>query len=143
MIRGDLRAYLLSQTTVTDLIGQRIHQARAPQSLDEAQPYISFRRFTGGYIHDLDGGADRAEPLFELDVWGFDPDQVEAVGEAVRLKLQGLSQTNVGPGETYIHEVILMDEKDFYHPAEDGSDGGWHRTQFTYQIGHQVALPNT
>lgn len=146
MIRADLLAYLMDQSSVTDLIGTRMTLSRIPIDvygvpMSGPYPCVSYRRTSAGHHHNLDGSQGCCEADFEFDVWGDDTEEVEAVGEAIRLKLQGFVGTmGSGPGTT-VFKVTLINEQDFFHPPQDGSDGGIHRTTFSYNIGFDVAIP--
>lgn len=142
MIRSDLRTYVLAQPSVAALLDDRMHLCRLPQK-GVGDVWLTYRRISGNYDHDLQGGADRADPQFEFDFWGADPDEVEAAGEAVRLTIYAAAGQTIGDGDgTFIHEVVLEDEKDFYHASKVADDVGRHRTQYRYKIGHTVARPS-
>lgn len=134
MIRAALRTWLLAQSSVADLIGDRFDLAKVPQ-VNATYPYVSYRRASGDYEHDLDGGAGLASPIFEIDVWSPKTTEVEAVGQAIRLALQGYRGLM---GDVNVVGVELENEEDFFHPADVASDEGRHRTRFRYRIHYET-----
>lgn len=141
MIRTDLRAYLASKTTVTNICGTRIHWTHIPQrkSNETTYPCVVFRRATGGHEHHLDGSAGYAAPLFDIDVWGEDDEIVENLGEQVRLVLQGFQGVM---GSTTIGRLTLDDEHDYYYPSGKDNDRGQYLIRYRYTIGYTEAIPS-
>ena len=141
MIRADLRTYLLSQSDITDLVGTRIYWVRIPQKnpSDANYPCITYRRATGGHVHNLDGAQGYAEAIVEIDIWGPDSEVVENVGEQVRESLQGF-RGEMGTTDVR-RRVTLEDEQDFYYPSEVGDDVGVYRIQYKYKIGYGESVP--
>lgn len=146
MIRNDLRTYLLAQSSITDLIVQRLSLSRRPINLDGTAgefggpyPCVTYSRVTGGHHQNLDGSSGYAEADFEFDYWGTSPVSVENVSEAFRLKLQGYRGAM---GDSTISKVTLQDETDFFHPPQVGDDGGIYRITQRYNIGFAVAIPS-
>jgi hypothetical protein len=136
MIRADLRTYLLAQSSITTLIGQRLYLSRIP--LPGTYPCVSYRRVSGGHFHDLQGSRGYCEAAIEIEVWSDDSEEVESVGDAIRQKLQGFVGTM---GSTTVKRVTLDDEQDSFLPPIEGSDTGVHRTTFRYTIGFGVTIP--
>lgn len=144
-IRADLRTYLLSQSSITSLIGQRISLSRVPLNLDATAgqsggpfPCVTYRRVSAGAYQDMDNGAGYCEADFEFDFYSTDSVEVESVSEAFRLKLQGYRGAM---GGSTVKKVTLVNEQDFFHPPPDGSDTGIHRTTQQYNVGFYVTIP--
>lgn len=144
MIRSDLRTYLLAQSSVADLIGTRLSLSRLPLNVDGSAnlsagpfPCVTYRLASANHHHNLDGGQGYCEAAIELDVWGDDSEEVEAAGDAIRLKLQGYLGAM---GNSTVKRSTLDEEQDFFHPPQDGSDTGIHRTTFRYTIGFYEAI---
>lgn len=144
MIRSDLRTYLKSRSGLTDLVGgasdPRLYLSNIPQAPALANyPCVVYRRASGGYEHELDGSAGKASPLFEFHVFGTDPDDVEAIGNQLRLALDGFCGTM---GDTAVDCVTIDDEFDDYIETKIGDDlVGFHRTVLEFTIQHDVAIP--
>lgn len=145
-IRADLRTYLLTQTGVTNLVGQRISLSRVPVNPDGTAgesggpyPCVTYRRVSGGHHQHLTGSQGYCEADFEFDFWGDSSVEVEAASEAFRQELQGYTGAM---GSSTVKKVTLNNELDFFHPPQDGGDGGIHRTTQTYNVGFAVSIPS-
>ncbi len=140
MIRQDIRTYLLSKTSITDLVSTHVFLSRIPQGSEPLNnfPAIVFRRAVGGHSHDLDGSAGFAEAVFDLMAVAVSAVVVESICEAIRQALQGyrglMGSTNVG-------RCTLDDEADDYIESQIGDDVGFHTTTLRYTIGYFETIP--
>ncbi len=72
-------------------------------------------------------------------MFGTDPDDVEAIGNQLRLALDGFCGTM---GDTAVDCVTIDDEFDDYIETKIGDDlVGFHRTVLEFTIQHDVAIP--
>lgn len=98
-----LRAYLITQTGITDLVGTRIFSPRLPENCD--LPAISFFVRGGSstpYIPDI------PSPSIQIDCWANDPIDAREVYRKVYDALQGIEKQVVviAPNTYYILSAI-------------------------------------
>lgn len=77
-----VRAYLLSKTAVTSLIGQRIYTDLVPQN--ETLPAVSYMLLPTIHEHQLSGFAGVAHTRIQFDVYADKRLDANAVCEAIR-----------------------------------------------------------
>lgn len=135
-LREALLNYLGTDGAVTALVGERIYWKRRPQGSD--LPAIVCARITGGYGHTLDGGSGHAQPIVQISALGLSNTSAEAVAEAIREAMQGLSGTWSG---VLVTSVILRNEIDLDQPDQVGGDVGTHEIALDYEIQHAVSVP--
>ena len=135
-VEASLFLYLQGQSTITDLVSNRIYPVRLPRAA--TLPAVSYRRITGGYGHLLDGGDGSAAPRFQVDVWANSYGQAKSIAEALRQVMQGFC----GKFDCLtIHSVILENESDHYEQPTDASDEGIYHIALDYFILHEVSIP--
>ena len=135
-IRSALRQHLLAQTTVTDLVGQRIYPIIAPQTGE--LPCIAYRKIEGGHEHLVTGSAGHARPTFTLTVWALDPDTVDDIAEALRLVLQGANATW---GAYQVTGLTLDGDSDEWVDPNDGEDNGVYGCTLRISFRHAEPAP--
>jgi hypothetical protein len=100
-----IKTYLLTKTSLTNLIGQRIYYSTLPQT--PTYPAISFFRISNIRQHNLDIGS----VYYQFDVWSLTYIQSVEISNEIRLALQ--REKRVISGVTMIQGVFL-NEQDFY-----------------------------
>jgi hypothetical protein len=108
MILTALRQYLLSQSSVTDLVDQRIFPVLLPQG--EPTPAVDIRQVGGTTTSDIEGWIGHTQTQVVIDCYSDDdPDQAAAVAAAIRdcgiLRYRGLA--GVGATRVFIHGALL------------------------------------
>lgn len=88
-----LQIFLLSKSSITTLTGSRIYQTHLPQSFEfsTGQVAVSMNKISEVHYHHLTASSGVATARVQIDAWGTDEDQVDAVADAVRLVLQSYS----------------------------------------------------
>jgi len=90
-----LRAWLVTQADLTDVVGQRLYVPRLPEGA--TLPALSFA-IRGGtanpHIPPL------PEPSFQFDCWGTTPQEAREVYRALYTILQGLQNASITIGAT-------------------------------------------
>jgi hypothetical protein len=137
LIRSDLRAYLLADDGIADLVGTRIYPVVLPQGA--SRPAITYARISGGHSHNIDRATGSAIPTFEIDCWGDTFDEVDELAEALRQAMQGFGPGTFG--STAVKACLLDDETDAYEWPEDGSDKGIYRITLRYRIRYTETVP--
>lgn len=93
-IRPALRAALLLESDITDLVESRIYPVLAPQG--ERRPLIVLTRVSEGEDFVLKGPSGLLQTRVQIDCWAATPDEASALAEAVRARLHGLSGVWLG-----------------------------------------------
>lgn len=93
-IRPGIRAALLADAAVAAIAGDRVYSMLAPQG--ERRPCIVFVRVSEIEDATLKGAQGIAQSRVQIDCWAETPDQANALAEAVRARMQGLSGTFAG-----------------------------------------------
>lgn len=136
-IGDSLIAYLLADSTITALVGQRVYPVRFPEKAP--MPAVVVTRISGARIGNLRTPASLARPRFQVDAWATSLAGATALGRRCRLRLEGFSgawadgespETSVGVA------VQFEDEREFF---EEDILGGLCRHSADYFVWHQTA----
>lgn len=111
-VHGDLRTFLLADSTITALVGQRVHVDSLPQG--SLLPALTFLRVSVEHDHDLGGETGLATARFQIDCWASDKEAALALAERVRLRLDGYRGAM---GSITVHSVWLDGEREW--PEEE------------------------
>ena len=88
----ELQTYLLTQTGLTDLVGQRIYPATLPQ--DTINPAVSYEVTNDSPEHTMSSDADNPrKPLITYNVWADTYPSGQAVAEQIRTALMDKTGT--------------------------------------------------
>lgn len=101
-----LRTYLLADATIAGLVGTRIYPAKLPQ--DPTMPAIMYQYIDGNSDISTDGPTGLATSTVQVDCWGASYSQMDALYEAVRLRLNGYA------GGDEVQGVFLVRKRDLY-----------------------------
>ena len=121
--------FLLAQTGITALVGDRIHFVQAPQ--DVAPPYLVFQKISDPPQHSHDGPLGLSNPRFQFSAFAETYSAAKQVVAAVQAVLDGYKGIM---GDLYIGGAFRDDENDL----ERGTDGLfgvaadyiiWHREE--------------
>lgn len=93
----DLHAEILSDSSVTGLIGTRLRYGKARQN--ETMPYVAYQILTKVPTLTHDGDANHCELPIQFDVWAKTHYQATQVADALESKLVGIKTSR---GETSI-----------------------------------------
>lgn len=137
MIVTALRTYLVAQSSITDLVGQRVYGGNRDQG--DGLPALTIRRKSGGHAHNLDGAAGSVRPLVEVSSWAASKPAADSLAEAVRLKLQGFRGAM---GALAVSSVTLENDLDLDEPPRDGSAAFTYRVNQDYLIRYSETIPS-
>ena len=112
-VHKDLRDYLLADSTITALVGQRVYVEELPQN--SPLPAITFLRVNVDHDHDLEGETGLATARFQIDSWADSPLNALALAERVRLRLDGYQGTM---GSTTVQSILLDAEREWSEEIE-------------------------
>lgn len=116
-VSTDFIAYLNTQSSITDLVGNRICQAPAHER--ERLPYIVFVRNGRSQDTDLNGDKDNDRTFLDLECRGSTQDSAEQVADALHTLLHGKRFTWNG---RRIQGVFVTDQEDNYVNLPQGSN---------------------
>lgn len=123
-IATELRTFLLEDTTLAGLVGQRLYPNVLPQA--PTFPAMTFTWVSGTRFHHLGGSAGIAGPRVQFDCWAATYLEAEALFEALRLALDGFrGEIGGSPPTRRIQGVVSAGDRDLYEEgAESGSGSG-------------------
>lgn len=121
MIEADLYTYLTSQSTITNLVGNRIYPDAAPQSA--SLPLIVYSKQSTDRQLTLKKSVGFCVCRMQLDVFGITRTVCENIVEQIRLRTDGF-QGNWGT--TFIH-LVKFDSESVGWDLESAKDTGIHR----------------
>lgn len=122
----DFIAYMLTVTSITDLVGNRIYPLNVRQETE--MPAISVQRITVVPVEHQGGQATVMKSLFQVNSWGANYQESKDLAETIRLALDAYSGT-MG-GET-ARIVRFLDEGDDFQPETEEV-----RTTQEYEVVH-------
>ena len=134
----DFATYLLTLSSITDLVSTRIFVDKLPQ-LVTARPTITVQRISATHKRDHAGQLGIATTRIQLDVWAATAASADAVAEAVRVAVDGVGPITMGT--TPIVRAFDDGESSTYNQAIDGSDTGEHRVTQDWIIWHTETTP--
>ena len=126
-----MRARLVSDATITGLVGTRVYPGKAPQ--DVTLPYVVYSRVSTTRTPTLNGPTNVPETRIQLDVIANSQASAEQVATALRNRLDGF--TGVSASVTVLSSVV-EDEQDLSE-AIDGSDSLYYRVVMDVLIQHR------
>lgn len=136
MLYDDIRGYLLGQSGITDVVGQRVYALAAPGSA--AKPHIIFGQTRKESDHVMGGAAGVAHPVFRFDCVATSVATVLTVAEALRQELHGFSGSM---GAMKVWSVELDDEADQAIRHPEGSDTYIYIRSVSYMLEITETVP--
>ena len=112
LIEQGLMTYILAQSAITALVGQRVYFVQAPQ--DVTKPYIVVTKISGVREHSHDGSNHLARPRFQLSAFSTTYANAKSIASALQTALQGYKGTMGGTGGVAVGAVFYEDETDLY-----------------------------
>lgn len=138
-LREAVRAWLVSQSSVTAVVGQRVYFA-VPSQL-AAYPCIAVMVPTRSYGHNLAGADGTSVATVEITALGLTESDCIAAAEAVRNFADGFQGTQSGVA---IMTCLYDDESDPTPvPPPDGSDNWICQATIDYRVKHRVPRPTS
>ena len=134
MIRQALADFLLGQSTVTDIVGQRVRPMFLTQ--DDTYPAITFRRVNAGHNPSLSAADDIPGPRFEIIAWARTYGGAVALSEVVRgvLENAGSHTETWGDDDVGVLAVTYLDEQDTFSEDVEGGDKPIFGVSTSYEI---------
>jgi hypothetical protein len=120
-IGENFRTHLLGTSSITDVVGMRIHQSKMPEG--SYTPAIWFQRSAEEEEVLLDGRCGVIATRFDLECISTGIDQAIDLGKIVKDYLHGARGTFSGTTAIY-QGIFVRDKDDDYLPRNEGSDSG-------------------
>ena len=143
MLQEAVYTRLSTDATVSGLVGTRIYPVLAPEGV--ALPYITYQRIAVDHVESVAGSSGLANALVQVDCWAASYAGANALGEAVRLRMQGFRGT---VGSQDIQAVLLSSDRDapedpvrIERGGVHGDEVGIHGVQFDFDIWYCEAQP--
>ena len=124
---SDLRAQILADSAVENLVGTRMYPTIAPQSA--ALPYITYQVISAFRQPTMLAPDNLPEKRIQIDAWGSTFSQAHAVAEAIRQAIDGFSGTMGSSPGTEVQGVFADTERTMYEPEPE-----LHRVSRDYRI---------
>jgi len=119
-IETALMTYLLAQSGITDICGERIYFARAVQ--DTVAPYLVLSKISSPRTMTHDGPDGLADARFQITAFAAKYGDAKQLTVAVQDALYGYQGTMGGDGGVYVFSCAYDDETDL-DPGEIGLFG--------------------
>lgn len=139
MFEFDFRNWLISQTAVSNAVGNRVYPTQVPQ--DCASPAITMPA-TNKTIYQYQGGqTSTAVTTFDITIW-CEGNEIEAyyaaktLAKTLRSTLDIVSTTM---GSTAVYSVSVVGEKDLTFTFYDGQSTGVQGVTVTAEVAHSEA----
>ena len=125
----DLRTLTLGTTTISGLVGTRMHYNHLPQ--ESAKPNIWFRVSSDNEELTMDGTGGLHEAFVDLECIDDDESGAQAVADAVKARLHGFKGTM---GNVSAKGIFVRDKDDDYAPFANVSDEGAHVVAYSVNV---------
>lgn len=132
-----VRTYLLTRSTVTALVGERIYPDEAPQSVTAAHVLLSDVS-SESYEH-LNGCSGLAETRVQVSCRATTRQAANDLREAIRLVMQGRRGTY---GACTVRACRVAGRASFYEPPQNKTDVGRYTRSIDFLITHFEAQPS-
>ena len=127
---SDLAAYLLSHSTITDIVGQNLWLFRVPQ--DGPYPAITLHIIGRPHLHNLDGRSGYSKTRVQIDCWSNSYKQATDMADAIGDLIDGFTGVMGTTTFGWIASDEDTGETHFYEPPADGGDFGLHHLVTDY-----------
>lgn len=132
---SDLRTFLLADTAIAAVVGDRVFEQVLPQGT--AVPSIRIWIVDGKSQEHLEGGSGLAMDRVQVDCYASTPPAADSLSTLVRLRLQG----HIGAmADTYVDGIVhLAGPRHGQDQPTKGSDQWRFITSRDFEIAHQEA----
>ena len=134
--KGQIYTYMQSKSAITDIVGTRIFPNRMREGV--SLPAIVLTTISNTHERHLGGGAGEAVATLQIDCWADTEAEVGTLANVLRDEFdtfEGLI------GSMRVGECLLVNERDGYQTAVDGSDRGSFRVSQDYRIWYSETIP--
>jgi len=132
-------SYLAGVAGVTALTGTRIYPVQAPQSA--TLPYVVFHRISERRFPHLTASSGMVRTRVQVDVLAETMLSATAVGEQLRLALDGWRNTTMGDDSLNVLSVNLEDVNTARLEPTEGSNPGTYLASIDYSFLWAESIP--
>ena len=125
----DLRTLIRGTTSVTGLVGTRVHYNQLPQ--ESTFPHVWFRVASDDEPLTMDGVGGMHEADVDLECAGLTEASAQSVSDVVKARLHGYAGTM---GNISAKGIFLSNKDDDYEPFSNQSDEGVHVIAHTVKV---------
>lgn len=127
--------YLDRHSTFRPLVPGGIHPLLAPQQTP--MPFVVYGEIAYESVHHMAGAATLARTTYQLDVYAMTNRQAHAVGEALRMVLDGYRGAM---GDLDIRRAVLIDRRAGREEDERGGQEAFYRVSSDYDLWHRRSV---
>ena len=127
---------LTGHAGTTALVSTRVYPNTAPQ--DATLPYVVYEQESARRLETFGGSSGNARAVVEIAAWDETYDGARALGEQIRLALEGFSGT---VASVVIDYVTLDGDRDEYFAPGSGEEVGLHSVDQDYGFWFQETVP--
>jgi hypothetical protein len=102
-------ARLLSTTSITSIVGDKIYRHQLADNQEYAPPHIIIDMESNDRVYDHDGYSGLSEAYLQISCFSYDPDQSDTIATLVQSCLEAWPST-----DTNIDSVFVDDRSDGY-----------------------------
>lgn len=132
--KADIYSYLIAQTELTDLVGERIYPLAAPTSAGDG-PFIVWQilnQQSEYHLNPINSKSDLTTRGIQFSIWSETPSQNELVEIALRSTIEGL--VGVTMGGTPIRAIFLSQYIETTEDPVDGTQNFKYRTTLNFNF---------
>lgn len=124
--------YLLTQTAVTDVVGDRLYRDAAPTDRGQDFPYLTYTQSGEEPIHALQGFVSLTNARLTFELWCLTVQQRDTLSAALQTALDaGGGQALEGVG---LRRVAVVDQNDGFVSPSDGSERGIYQRSLDVDV---------
>lgn len=133
--RASLRAFLLADTGLTALIGNRIYSSIAPE--DVTDPYLVINDVSNFARFDMNSEDGQDEERIQIDIYSQKYITCININSIIRSLLNRKHQYDIG--NYYIYSSNLENIVEFNEKDSDGTENIWERISVDYMFVRDIA----
>lgn len=142
-LKTAIHQYLAAKTSVTSLV-PAVRIVRGKRPVGAVLPSIAYFRVTGMSEQQQASAGDYATDLIQIDIWTATDTAGDAIRDAIRNVLDGMSNTTIGSGGDAV-EILsceIVNNSDAVEFPDDGSDAHRFCASMDCEIKYRVSIPN-
>lgn len=140
-ICASLMSHLYADFEVRSLVDDNIYRDVAPSEITSDRIVVQHLGAIPG--RHLTATSGYTEALVQINVWGPNRTNVEAVADAIREALDHLTGATLGtpPNEATANVIMLTRDPDDWIPPRQGQEDGTYGARQTARIFHDESVP--
>lgn len=120
-MKGGIRSYILADTNITDVVGQKCFSFPGPQ--DVVKPYILINRISENIIGTINASLDIYNELWQVDVYSSTDLEAEEIKELLITRLNYADRIEMGGYTVYTCTLdSVVDSSEIEMEAGESAD---------------------